>query len=416
MQTIYTIGTYIFSFLIKLASPFNAKARLLKNGRKEIWNQLQNLDQDSSIFWVHCASLGEFEQGRPIIEAIRAKHPDKKILLTFFSPSGYEVRKNYDMAHWVTYLPADTPQNARRFLNAVKPACALFIKYEFWPCFFKALHQRDIPIYSISSIFRENQLFFKWYGGWFRKALKAVSKFFVQDEESGRLLNKIGIKNYQVVGDTRFDRVATIVKKAAEVPAAATFAKEASLVIVAGSTWPPDEDLLIKYINEAPSSVKMIIAPHEVHQSHINQIEQKLNVPSLRYSNLREQIPNNTKVLIIDTIGLLSAIYRYGDIAYIGGGFGKGIHNTLEAATYGIPVIFGPKYGKFKEACDLIDCSGGFPIQNFKDLYSLIEKFRNDTVQKKRSGKAAGNYVNSMCGSTEIILKEILPPSSVVEI
>ena len=408
MRILYIIGTHIFSFLLYLASPFNKKAQLLRIGRKKIWKQLVGIDHDSPIIWVHCASLGEFEQGRPVIEAIRAHHPEKKILLTFFSPSGYEIRKNYDLAHWVTYLPADSPKKARKFIDLVKPESALFIKYEFWPCFFAALNKRGIPIYSISAIFRKNQLFFKWYGGWFRKTLKIVNQFFVQDEESGILLNKIGIKNYRIVGDTRFDRVSAIVKNAADVPAAASFAKEASLVLVAGSTWPPDEDLLIKYINSAHSSVKMIIAPHEVHENHIIQIEQKLNVPSLRFSKITGEIPHNTKVLIIDTIGLLSAIYRYGHLAYIGGGFGKGIHNTLEAATYGIPVLFGPKYHKFKEACDLINCEGGFTINNFKDLFTQIEKFRSDTTQIKRSGNEAANYVASMCGATNIVLKTII--------
>jgi 3-deoxy-D-manno-octulosonic-acid transferase len=359
--------------------------------------------------------LGEFEQGRPIIEAIRSNHPEFKILLTFFSPSGYEVRKNYNMAHWVTYLPADTPQNAKKFIETVKPTFALFVKYEFWPCFFETLHKKNIPIISVSSIFRENQIFFRWYGTWFRKTLKKVQKFYVQDKTSAQLLKKAGILNCDVVGDTRFDRVTDIVKNARQVPIAESFAKDASLVVVAGSTWPPDEDLLINYINNTPDDVKIIIAPHEVHESHISQIEQKLKVPYLKFSKINSSLPlefAKVKVLIVDTIGLLSAIYRYGHVAYIGGGFGKGIHNTLEAATYGIPVIFGPKYQKFKEARDLIKCKGGFSINNYSELFSLIEDFRNKPTRLKASGQSAASYVSSMCGATDIIMKEIFSIST----
>ncbi|MBZ4675741.1 MAG: 3-deoxy-D-manno-octulosonic acid transferase, partial [Anaerophaga sp.] len=390
---------------------FNEKARRLRNGRKKIWQQLGEMKQQGPVVWVHCASLGEFEQGRPVIEAIRKKHPEKKVLLTFFSPSGYEIRKNYEMADQVVYLPADTPENARRFVELVNPESALFIKYEFWPCFFEALQQRNIPIYSISSIFRKNQIFFKWYGRWFRKTLKTVRKFYVQDNESGRLLKETGINNFSVVGDTRFDRVTAIVKASTDVPIAASFSEGAPFIIVAGSTWPPDEDILIRYINGAPGDVKLIIAPHEVHQSHIEQVEQKLRVPYIKYTATDDKIDDDAKVLIVDTIGLLSAIYRYGQVAYIGGGFGKGIHNTLEAATYGMPVVFGPRYQKFKEARDLINRGGGFSIRNYETFFTMIEKLHNDPECLKQTGNASAAYVKSMCGATEVIMKEVFPLS-----
>jgi 3-deoxy-D-manno-octulosonic-acid transferase len=315
------------------------------------------------------------------------------------------------MADQVVYLPADTPKNARRFVELANPESALFIKYEFWPCFFEALQQRNIPIYSISSIFRKKQIFFKWYGRWFRKTMRAVRKFYVQDNESGRLLKEAGINNFLVAGDTRFDRVTAIVKAATDVPIAASFSKNASFILVGGSTWPPDEDLLIRYINNTPGKVKLIIAPHEIHQGHIEQIEQKLKVPYIKYTATGHEINDGAKVLIVDTIGLLSAIYRYGQAAYIGGGFGKGIHNTLEAATYGMPVIFGPHYQKFKEARDLIKRGGGFSIRNYDTFCTLMEKLRNSPEYLKQTSNAAAAYVNSMCGATEIIMREVFPLS-----
>lgn len=407
MHFLYTIGVRLFSFAVALAAPFNEKAKLLHKGRKEIWQKLSALQDESSAVWIHCASLGEFEQGRPVIEAIRKNVPGKKILLTFFSPSGYEVRKNYDLADVVCYLPEDTPRNARRLLNVVQPESAFFVKYEFWPNLFKELALRDIPLYSISSIFRENQVFFKWYGKWFQKSLKAVTHFYVQDETSGKLLQSIGMKNYEVAGDTRFDRVKAIVDAATEVQIAERFASNADFVIVAGSTWPPDEDLLTRYVNDAPEGVKMIIAPHEVHEGHVQEIEQKLNVPYFRFTRSGDADPEGSRVLIVDTIGLLSAIYRYGHVAWIGGGFGKGIHNTLEAATYGIPVAFGPAYHKFKEARDLIELGGGFSVNDYDGFFPLLENFRINDARRQESGNAAGSYVKSMCGATGMIMDQV---------
>jgi 3-deoxy-D-manno-octulosonic-acid transferase len=407
MKILYNLGIRLFSLAVFIAAFFNEKARLLRKGRKNIWSQLAMLQDESQIVWIHSASLGEFEQGRPLIEVLKSKYPEKKILLTFFSPSGYEVRKEYELADVVTYLPADTIPNARRFLNLVNPCVALFIKYEFWPNFFQVLREREVSLYSVSAIFRMNQLFFKWYGAWFRKALRAVDKFYVQDQTSGQLLKNIQIENFAVVGDTRFDRVTAIVSAATEVPVAKVFAASAEIVLVAGSSWPPDEDILIHYINQAPENVKMIIAPHEIHEGHLSQIEQKLSVASFRYTGSNGTDFTRNRVMIVDTIGLLSAIYRYGHVAYIGGGFGRGIHNTLEAATYSIPVLFGPCYHKFKEACDLIDCGGGFSVSDFRSFSLLAEKFRTDECSRQMAGKAAGNYVQSMCGATDIIMKEV---------
>jgi 3-deoxy-D-manno-octulosonic-acid transferase len=412
MRLLFTTGVHLFSLAVALAAFFNEKEYLLLQGRKEIWHKLEGLKNESSVVWIHCASLGEFEQGRPVIEALKQRCPEKKILLTFFSPSGYEVRKNYDLADVVCYLPSDTKRNAQRLLNLITPEVAVFVKYEFWPNLFRELAARRVPLYSISSIFREKQLFFKWYGGWFKKALKAVKKFYVQDEISGKLLKGIGFDNYVVAGDTRFDRVTAIVEAATDVPVARKFAEGADVVIVAGSTWPPDEDILIRYINQAPRGVKMIMAPHEVHEAHVREIENKLDVSFFRFTQSENADVSEARVMIVDTIGLLSAVYRYGHIAWIGGGFGKGIHNTLEAATYGIPVFFGPRYHKFKEAHDLLQWGGGSSVNNYDDFFSLVEKFREDEKMRKESGSAAGSYVQSMCGATRMIMEEVFSESN----
>jgi len=409
MQLFYNLGIAIFGLGARLWSLFNERAALLVKGRSGAWQQLNSIDLSGSVIWVHCASLGEFEQGRPLIEAIRATKPDYKIVLSFFSPSGYEVRKNYDKADAVVYLPADTRRNARRFIQLIHPEKVFFIKYEYWFHYFKTLSEAGIPLYSVSSIFRPSQIFFKWYGGWFRKILRHVTQFYVQDQTSSKLLNSIGIHNHVVAGDTRFDRVAAIAKNAAELPVVAEFSQGAK-VLVAGSSWPPDESILAGYINSAPVNVKFIIAPHEVHEGHISELIQKFKVPVCRYSQINGTIPVEARVLIIDTIGVLSAIYRYGSVAYIGGGFGKGIHNTLEAATYGIPVIFGPNHKKFKEALDLIAAGAGFNINTGDDFDKIMSKlWSNDpsTSLLETSGRAAGNYVQSMCGATPLIMKDL---------
>ncbi|TAJ14888.1 3-deoxy-D-manno-octulosonic acid transferase [Marinilabiliaceae bacterium JC017] len=403
---LYNIGIGLMTAGLKLAAIFNEKARLLVNGRKQLWRDLETAAVDGPTIWVHAASLGEFEQGRPLIEAIKKKHPEKKIVLTFFSPSGYEIRKDYELADYVFYLPADTQRKARKFIEKINPEVVFFIKYEFWYHFLTQLKRKNIPVYGVSVIFRSSQAFFKWYGGWFRRMLKAFEYFYVQDEVSGQLLNKIGLKNYTVAGDTRFDRVAEIAAASKEIDLAKQFAGE-SKVIVAGSTWPGDEKILLKYINEVKEDVKLIIAPHVIGEEHIKQIEAGLQVKTFRYTNAPEN-PQDYKVMIVNTMGMLSAIYKYGQVAYIGGGFGSGIHNTLEAATYSMPVIFGPNYKKYKEACDLVDLKAGFEIVKGSDFDLLMGKFWEESGFLSTSGVSAGAYVAKMCGATSLIMDQVI--------
>lgn len=408
MKWIYNIGIAFYSLAIRLAAPFNKRASLLVKGRFLVWEQLKNANLEGPVVWIHCASLGEFEQGRPLIEAVRLAHPKYKIVLTFFSPSGYEVRKSYSEADLVIYLPADTKRNAQRFIKWVRPQKVFFIKYEYWYHYFQELSKAKIPLYMVSSIFRPSQIFFQWYGRWFRKTLNFVTKFFVQDEVSAHLLSSIGLTNYEVAGDTRFDRVAAIAESAASIPLVEDFAQGKN-VIVAGSTWAPDESILATFINHHSNEFKLIIAPHEVHDSRVVELSKKLKVPFIRFSQIVDKVPENTSVLIVDTIGVLSAIYRYGLVAYIGGGFGVGIHNTLEAATFGMPVIFGPKYKKFREAVDLIEKGGGFSIKNQEEFQQIIDQLMNPDASNNflTSGRSSKKYVESMCGATALILYEL---------
>ena len=406
MTLIYNIGIALYSFLIRLVSPFNQKAKLLRTGRKESLKLLKSISINDPVVWIHAASLGEFEQGRPIIEAVKKDHPNYKVVLTFFSPSGYEVRKNYDLADHVFYLPADTKRNAKKLIGAINPKKVFFIKYEFWYHYLNALKRRNIPVYGVSMIFREKQSFFQWYGSWFKKMLGCFTKFYVQDETSGQLLSGIGVENYSVAGDTRFDRVRDIAKASSEIDLVDRFVGDCNKVIVAGSTWAPDEDILFEYLEKEGQDVKLVIAPHEIHESHIKQIESKLSIPYSRFTKETENI-NDCRVLIIDTIGMLSSIYKYGQVAYIGGGFGVGIHNTLEAATYSMPVFFGPNYKKFREARDLIEVGGGFSIQNGSEFQTGMEQLWADEEYLKDASLKAGQYVNKMCGATRKIMDEV---------
>jgi len=406
MTLLYKLGIALYSCLIYLVSPFNVKAKQLKEGRLQTKKKLNRLSITGKVIWIHAASLGEFEQGRPIIEAIKAKHPNYKIVLTFFSPSGYEVRKNYELADHILYLPSDTRRNAKQFINCIKPEKVFFIKYEFWYYYLTTLQQQNIPVFGVSMIFRKEQSFFKSYGTWFRKMLGAFEKFYVQDEVSGNLLKSIGLNNYSVSGDTRFDRVRDIANESKDFDLVRQFVGDSKQVIVAGSTWAPDEDILIDYIQNINKEVKVIIAPHEIHGEHIQQIEAKLKVSSFKYTTPINK-PEDSRVLIVDTIGMLSAIYKYGQVAYIGGGFGKGIHNTLEAATYAMPVFFGPNYRKFKEARDLIDLQAGFSYKEKSEFNLQIEKFWSDDVLLQKVSKNAGSYVNKMCGATKQIMIEV---------
>ena len=360
---------------------------------------------DAQYVWFHAASLGEFEQGRPLMEQMRREHPEFKILLTFFSPSGYEVRKNYEGADIICYLPLDTPFNARRFLRTIRPVMAFFIKYEFWYNYLHILKHRNVPVYSVSSIFRPGQIFFRWYGRQYSRVLKCFTHFFVQNEVSRELLHSIGIDQVTISGDTRFDRVLQIRDAAKELPLVEAF-KDDHNVFVAGSSWPPDEDIFIRYFNEH-RNWELVIAPHVIDEDHLQQIISKLNRKVVRYTQATESEAREADVLIIDCFGLLSSIYRYGEVAYVGGGFGVGIHNVLEAAVWGVPVIFGPNNQRFQEAQGLLASEGGFQIKDYDTFCQLMDRFDTDKAYLQTTGKKAGSFVAQHAGATATILKGI---------
>ena len=403
---IYNLAMYILELGVKLAALFSDKPAKMVKGYREVFDLLQRkIDRNAQYIWFHAASLGEFEQGRPLIERIRKEYPQYKILQTFFSPSGYEVRKNYDGADIVCYLPIDTPSNVKKFVDLVNPCMVFFVKYEFWQNYLNTLNKKGVPVYSVSSIFRPNQIFFRWYGKGYQQVLKTFAHLFVQNEESKQLLAGIGVNNTTVVGDTRFDRVLDICAAAKQLPLVQKFKGDA-LTFVAGSSWGPDEDVFIKYFNTHPE-MKLIIAPHVVNDSHLKEIESKLQRSSIRYTKATEENVQQADCLIIDCYGLLSSIYRYGEISYIGGGFGVGIHNVLEAAVYGIPVIFGPNNKKFREAQHLLANKGGFEINSYEDFEQLMNKFLGDEAYLNQSGKAAGDYVKGNAGAMEKIMKRV---------
>ena len=404
---IYNLAMYILELGIKLAALFSDKPAKMVKGHREVFDLLKSkIDRNARYIWFHAASLGEFEQGRPLIERIRKEYPQYKILQTFFSPSGYEVRKNYDGADIVCYLPIDTPSNVKKFVDLVNPCMVFFVKYEFWQNYLNTLYKRGIPVYSVSSIFRPGQIFFRWYGKSYQRVLKTFAHLFVQNEESKTLLAGIGVNHTTVVGDTRFDRVLDICAAAKQLPLVQKFKGDA-LTFVAGSSWGPDEDIFIPYFNAHPE-MKLIIAPHVVSDGHLKEIESKLQRSCIRYTQATEENVEQADCLIIDCYGLLSSIYRYGEISYIGGGFGVGIHNVLEAAVYGIPVIFGPNNKKFREAQHLLANKGGFEIQGSEDFEQLMNKFLNDEAYLKESGKAAGDYVKGNAGAMEKIMKRVV--------
>ncbi len=408
MTPFYDFAIHLYSLGVKIASLRHEKARKIIDGQAVTMQRLKKeLSPEGGYIWIHAASLGEFEQGRPLIEMIRRNHPDAKILLTFFSPSGYEVRHNFPLVDAVVYLPFDTKKNVRQFLDTVKPRMAIFVKYEFWGNYLNELKLRGIPTYIISAIFRKSQPFFKPWGGEFRKMLTYFTHIYVQDEGSRELLAGIGIKNVTVAGDTRFDRVTDIMESCVEIPQAAALTRDASLTIVAGSTWPPDESYLLPCFN-AHSGMKLIIAPHEVNEERIAAIESQLNRPSCRLSTATPEEAAKCDCIIVDCYGKLSSAYRYGNIAYIGGGFGVGIHNLNEAAVYDIPVIFGPHYHKFKEARDLIKCKGGLSFSNKEEFDAIIEPIVNDKKLREQYGKNAGNYIKENLGATRIIYADIV--------
>ncbi|PWS27348.1 3-deoxy-D-manno-octulosonic acid transferase [Pedobacter yonginense] len=401
MLVLYSLGIRLYYAIICFLSIFNTKASLFVNGRKNLLNKIaKKVNSKEKHIWFHFASLGEFEQGRPVLEEIKNKFPNKQLVVTFFSPSGYEIRKDYALAD-VFYLPIDTARNARRFVNLINPEMAIFTKYEFWYFYFMELKGREIPLYLISGIFRENQIFFKWYGGFYRKMLKCVSYFFVQNEQSIKLLNSIGIENCVLSGDTRFDRVYQNTKSVKSLPEIERFIGNAP-TIICGSTWPEDEKTLSTLPAQYPSW-KFIIAPHEIDSQHIESIEKQFSNIALKFSTLNPDNHVNAQVLIIDNIGMLSSLYQYGQLAYIGGGFGNGIHNTLEAAAFGLPVIFGPKYQKFQEAKDLIALGSAKSISTVEELALAFEDFKENQFASEQAKK----YVEDKKGSTDQIIKMI---------
>ena len=404
MTVFYRIGLFFLRLGFRFAALFHTKAFAFVNGRKNLFKNLQSAFQNHKgpLAWVHCASLGEFEQGRPVIELLKKEHPSLKVLLTFFSPSGYEVRKNYSHADYVFYLPWDTASNAGTFVSTTNPTVAIFVKYEFWYYYSKTLKSRNIPLISISSIFRPEQLFFKSYGGFYRSILKNYDYFFVQNKTSIDLLKSIGIKNCTIAGDTRFDRVFAIVQESSEIPIAQAFKADQKTVVV-GSCWSEDMEVLAPLINEG--KMKFIIAPHEIGETFLNAIERTLQVKSIRYSKAAKQNLEDYQVLIIDNVGMLSRLYRYGEFAYVGGAFGKGLHNILEAACYGIPIFFGNKsYQRFQEAIDLINLGGAFEVA---DYVQLKERFEMLSLPENflLACEVTKSYVMENLGATEKIME-----------
>ena len=417
---IYNIVIYFVLWGIAIASLFNEKVRKMWRGEREAFKILkQKVDPNAKYIWFHAASLGEFEQGRPLMERIRKDYPQYKILLTFYSPSGDEVRKNYEGADIICYMPVDTRLNAIRFLRLVRPVMAFFIKYEFWSNFLHILKHRNIPTYSVSSIFREDQVFFKWYGRSYAGVLKCFTRFFVQNEESKRLLEGIGITAVDVVGDTRFDRVLQIKEAAKQLPICEAFrtgvasSQSADVphhdfkVFVAGSSWPPDENIFIPFFNEH-KDWRLLIAPHVIAEEHLKLILSLIKGKKVvRYTQTTPEEAAEADVLIIDCFGLLSSMYNYGDVAYIGGGFGVGIHNTLEAAVWNMPVIFGPNNKKFQEAQGLLKSGGGFEINTYEDFSGLMSSLMNDETFLKQAGDKAGTFVAHLAGATDKVLASV---------
>ena len=418
----YNVIIYLYLCGVAIASLFNEKVRKMWRGERQAIRILkEKVDPNAQYVWFHAASLGEFEQGRPLMEQLRSEHPEYKILLTFFSPSGYEVRKNYEGADIICYLPLDTITNARRFLRNIRPVMAFFIKYEFWYNYLHILKHRGVPVYSVSSIFRSGQIFFRWYGRQYAHVLKCFTHFYVQNDVSRELLAQIGITDVTVVGDTRFDRVLQIKEAAKHLPLVEAFVKESGAksqesgespkVFVAGSSWPPDEDFFIPFFNEH-KDWKLIIAPHVISEDHLRQIETKLQGRKVvRYSVLSKDSEtsgiSDADVLIIDCFGLLSSIYRYADVTYVGGGFGVGLHNTLEAAVWDVPVIFGPNNQRFQEAQGLKACGGGLEITHPDDFRQIMNRFISEPQTIRQAGEKAGIFVQHMTGATKKILSDI---------
>ncbi len=413
MQQIYSLLILSYGLMIRGSSLFNRKAALWIKGRVRYWVTLDKIfssppcnQSGRKLAWFHCASLGEFEQGRPIIEAFKQQNPQYLILITFYSPSGYEVRKAYTGADLILYLPLDTRPNVRRFVETVKPDIVFYIKYEFWFNFLSYLQAKNIPTILISAVFRPDQHFFKGYGEWPRKVLQGFTKIFVQNENSKELLGFIGIDDVEVSGDTRFDRVAAVAASSDVIEIAEAFSRNHQ-VMVAGSTWPEDEELIFALIGQNKHKLRVILAPHEINPAHIDALVKKAGNKAVLFSMTNTDEVKNAEILIIDSIGMLSNLYRYGTFAYIGGGFGAGIHNILEASAYGLPVFFGPNYHKFNEARELIELKGAFEVKTPEELVMKTEELLSDPAKLAGASAVNKNFVSNGCGATEIIIQYV---------
>lgn len=407
MNFLYNITAHLAFFILRITALFNPKIKLFIRGRRTVFSKLSELSDNDKVIWFHTASLGEFEQARPIIEKVKTSYKTHKIVLTFFSPSGYEIQKEYPLADIVCYLPFDTRSNVRKFVNKLKPELAVFVKYEFWPNLLNALKKQSIPTILVSGIFRKKQLFFKSYGKWFRNSLQAINHFFVQNGESKTLLESIRFNNVTVSGDTRFDRVFEILQQDNRLAFVDTF-KNGQYTVVAGSTWKEDEELLVHYINtKATQDEKFIIAPHAIHKRSIQKLKASINKDAVLFSEKEGKNLSDFQVFIVDTIGLLTKIYAYADVAYVGGGLATGLHNILEPATYGIPIVIGNKFEKFKEAVDLVAVKGVISIRNQSEFLAIFIKLKSEEKYRKKTGATNKKYILQNKGATDTIMNYI---------
>ena len=414
MLFLYNLIVVFASQVVKLLAVFSPKIKLFVDGRKEVFTILQNkIAPNDKTIWFHAASLGEYEQGLPVIEKIKIKYPNHKIVVTFFSPSGYEVRKNNTVADATVYLPLDTKSNAKKFIQAIHPELVFFIKYEYWPNYLNELQKLNIKTYLISGIFRENQAFFKGYGGFYRNALKTFDYFFVQNESSKKLLQSIGFNNVKISGDTRFDRVVSILERDNSLDFIEQFRDSSTalgkiITVVIGSSWPKDENLLVNYINNAPDNVKFILAPHNIKSEQIQELKKSITKKTILFSEKENRNLSEFQIFIIDTIGILTKIYSYADIAYVGGGFGTaGLHNILEPATFGVPIIIGPNYSNFAEAIALVHQEGCVSVSNSDELYEALDNLISNEDIRHEKGHICATFVQMNKGATEIILKHL---------
>jgi 3-deoxy-D-manno-octulosonic-acid transferase len=409
MYFIYNIIALGIQIFLSIVALFNKKMSLFIDGRKESFKKIEDvISSDDKTIWVHAASLGEFEQGRPIIERLREKFSNHKIVLTFFSPSGYEVQKNFKEADVICYLPLDSRSNARKFIKTVHPEIAIFVKYEFWPNLLRELERKNIETILVSGIFRKEQVFFKWFGSWMRQSLQSFSYFFVQNENSKQLLNTIGFDNVAVSGDTRFDRVYSIKEQNSQLDFMINF-KQDKTIFVAGSSWKEDESIIVDYINGSEQDyAKFVIAPHNINTDEIKKLKESIHKETVLYSELGNSAIEDANVMIIDTIGLLTKIYKYADVAYVGGAFATGLHNVLEPAAFGSAIIIGPNYNKFNEAVELVKLGGCMPVQNYTEFKEILNSLLSDPVLRTKKGKIAGDYIVNNTGATKMVFKYVI--------